>query len=135
MSFTPIVSGYNYVQENKPSKANDNLLTKDAFLKLMLAQLTHQDPLNPQDSSTFLAQLAQLTQLEQMINLNAGLNNLLRTQVYTQAVTLVGRQVKITPAGGGEIEGVVERVIFQNDQAGVVVGNEIYPLTEVVEVK
>ncbi|HCJ79413.1 MAG TPA: hypothetical protein DHV84_05415 [Desulfotomaculum sp.] len=135
MSFTPIVSGYNYVQENKQPKANDNLLTKDAFLKLMLAQLTHQDPLNPQDSSTFLAQLAQLTQLEQMINLNAGLNNLLRTQVYTQAVTLVGRQVKIMPSNGGEIEGVVERVIFQNDQASVFVDNEIYPLTEVTEVK
>ena len=42
MSFTPIVSGYNYVQENKQPKANDNLLTKDTFLKLMLAQLTHQ---------------------------------------------------------------------------------------------
>jgi flagellar basal-body rod modification protein FlgD len=135
MSFTPIISEYHYVQENKQPKANDNLLSKDAFLKLMLAQLTHQDPLNPQDSNTFLAQLAQLTQLEQMINLNTGLNDLLRTQVYTQAVTLVGRQVKIMPSKGGEIEGIVEKVVFQNDQANVVVGNEMYPLTEVVEVK
>jgi flagellar basal-body rod modification protein FlgD len=101
----------------------------------MLAQLTHQDPLNPQDSSTFLNQLAQLTQLEQIINLNAGLDNLLRTQAYTQAITLVGRQVKIKLSNGSEIEGVVEKVTFQNDQANVVVGNEVYPLTEVIEVK
>ncbi|GAB6273910.1 MAG: flagellar hook capping FlgD N-terminal domain-containing protein [Peptococcaceae bacterium] len=135
MSITPINSELNYVQENKQPKANDNLLTKDAFLRLMLAQLTHQDPLNPQDSSTFLNQLAQLTQLEQMINLNAGLDNLLRTQSYTQAVTLVGRQVKIMPPEQEEVEGVVEKVVFQNNQIGVVVAGKVYSLSEVMEVK
>jgi len=135
MLVAPIISGANYVQENKQPKANDNLLTKDTFLKLMLAQLTHQDPLNPQDSSTFLNQLAQLTQLEQMINLNAGLDNLLRTQSYTQAVTLVGRQVKIMPPEQEEVEGVVEKVVFQNNQIGVVVAGKVYSLSEVMEVK
>ncbi|HCJ78990.1 MAG TPA: hypothetical protein DHV84_03105 [Desulfotomaculum sp.] len=135
MLVAPIISGANYVQENKQPKANDNLLTKDTFLKLMLAQLTHQDPLNPQDSSTFLNQLAQLTQLEQMINLNTGLDNLLRTQSYTQAVTLVGRQVKIMPPEQEEVEGVVEKVVFQNNQIGVVVAGKVYSLSEVMEVK
>lgn len=135
MLVAPIISGANYVQENKQPKANDNLLTKDTFLKLMLAQLTHQDPLNPQDSSTFLNQLAQLTQLEQMINLNTGLDNLLRTQAYTQAVTLIGRQVKIMPPEQEEVEGVVEKVVFQNNQIGVVVAGKVYSLSEVMEVK
>lgn len=135
MSIAPIYSELNYVQENKQPKANDNLLTKDAFLKLMLAQLTHQDPLNPQDSSTFLNQLAQLTQLEQMINLNAGLDNLLRTQSYTQAVTLVGRQVKIMSPEQKEVEGVVEKVVFQDNQIGVGVAGNVYSLSMVMEVK
>jgi flagellar hook assembly protein FlgD len=70
-----------------------------------------------------------------MINLNTGLDNLLRTQSYTQAVTLVGRQVKIMPPEQEEVEGVVEKVVFQNNQIGVVVAGKVYSLSEVMEVK
>jgi len=43
------------------------LATKDTFLKLLVAQLKHQDPLEPQDGSQFVAQLAQFSNLEQSI--------------------------------------------------------------------
>ncbi|WP_298272619.1 flagellar hook capping FlgD N-terminal domain-containing protein, partial [Geobacter sp.] len=45
-------------------------LNKDDFLKLFITQLQNQDPLQPQDSSQFIAQLAQLTQVEQAYNTN-----------------------------------------------------------------
>ena len=52
------------------SKRVDNTLGKDAFLKMLIAQLRHQDPLNPMDGTAFVAQLAQFSSLEQLTNLN-----------------------------------------------------------------
>lgn len=52
-------------------------LNKDDFLKLFVTQMQNQDPLNPQDSSEFVAQLAQLTQVEQSYNTNTNLQSLL----------------------------------------------------------
>lgn len=50
-----------------------SLATEDTFLKLMVAQLKNQDPTQPTDGTQFLTQLAQFSQLEQLININAEL--------------------------------------------------------------
>lgn len=47
-------------------KANETTIGKDAFLSLLVTQLQHQDPLQPQDNSEFIAQLAQFTSLESL---------------------------------------------------------------------
>jgi flagellar basal-body rod modification protein FlgD len=52
------------------SAAKEDALTdKGAFLQLLIAQIKHQDPLNPTDSVQFLSQLAQFSELEQMIGI------------------------------------------------------------------
>lgn len=48
-------------------------VTKDMFLKLLVAQIRNQDPLNPSDSVQFLTQLAQFTQLEQTLGMSSDL--------------------------------------------------------------
>ena len=77
-------------------------LDKDAFLKLMIAQLQNQDPLEPLDGTDYSAQLAQFSSLEQMQNMNDTLNmsldaNYLLTQSITNSMTagLIGKEVKI----------------------------------------
>lgn len=55
-------------------------MDKDAFLKLLVTQLRYQDPLNPRDNGEFLAQLAQFSSLEQMQNMNEGLDKYLGGQ-------------------------------------------------------
>jgi flagellar basal-body rod modification protein FlgD len=77
-------------------------LDKDAFLKLMIAQLQNQDPLEPLDGTDYSAQLAQFSSLEQMQNINDTLNmnldaNYLLTQSITNTMTagLIGKEVKI----------------------------------------
>jgi flagellar hook assembly protein FlgD len=82
-------------------------LGQDAFLKIFLAQLEHQDPLNPQDSTELAAQLAQFSQLEQSLRMAdelRGINSRLDTlieasgsngQLALDPMAMLGRQVDI----------------------------------------
>jgi len=73
-----------------------SVLGKDDFLKMMIAQLKHQDPLNPMDGTAFTAQLAQFSSLEQLQNMNTQLTSYIQQQQTlgnSQAVNLIGKQV------------------------------------------
>ncbi|THB80050.1 MAG: flagellar hook capping protein [Desulfobacteraceae bacterium] len=67
-------TGSNYLNNisNTPSKTDqsDDPLGRDSFLTMLVAQLENQDPLNPMEGTDFSAQLAQFSQLEQLMNLN-----------------------------------------------------------------
>lgn len=77
----------NSIRSNETERnTGEQELDRDAFLRLLVTQLQHQDPLNPMDDHQFIAQLAQFSSLEQMQNLN---NN----QIRSQAFALVGREV------------------------------------------
>jgi flagellar basal-body rod modification protein FlgD len=63
--------------EEKPAKpAGDALVGKDDFLKLLVAQIKNQNPLNPADGIQFLSQLAQFSQLEQLLYIRQALEKL-----------------------------------------------------------
>ena len=78
-----------------------SILGKDDFMKLMIQQLKHQDPLNPMESQEFASQLAQFSSLEQLSNLNSAVresidaNYLLSQSINnTMTATLIGKDVK-----------------------------------------
>lgn len=80
--------------------------TKDEFLKLFMAQLQHQDPLQPKDGSDMVAQLAQFSSVEQAQQMNAQLSALTATESSTANASLsslVGRQCSAT-VGDATIE-------------------------------
>jgi flagellar basal-body rod modification protein FlgD len=58
------------------TSATDPLTNEGTFLKLLTAQLKHQDPLNPSDPTQFIGQLVQFSQLEQLLGINQGVQNL-----------------------------------------------------------
>lgn len=64
-------------------------LGKQDFLKLLTTQLTNQDPLSPQDSTAFIAQLAQFSTVE-------GINNLQTSQSHLQASQMLGKYADAT---------------------------------------
>ncbi|MBI5537747.1 MAG: flagellar hook assembly protein FlgD [Deltaproteobacteria bacterium] len=73
-------------------------LGQDAFLKLLVAQISHQDPLKPMDDTAFVAQLAQFSSLEQAISTNAKLDFLALQQrgvANTEMAVLVGKNVTV----------------------------------------
>ena len=71
---------------------------KDMFLKLMMAQMENQDPLNPQDNGEFLSQLAQFSTVEGIEKLNTSMDSFasgFRSSQALQATALVGRKVQV----------------------------------------
>jgi flagellar basal-body rod modification protein FlgD len=70
------------------------------FLKILLTQLTYQDPLKPMDNQEFLAQMAQFSSLEQSRELNDRIDKLLGIQATAQSVGLIGRTVEISTSSG-----------------------------------
>ncbi len=78
--------------------ASKEVLGKDQFMKLMIAQLKHQDPLDPAKNEEFLAQLAQFSSLEGITNLNESVSAMatsMRSSVTSEAAALVGRSVLV----------------------------------------
>ena len=65
--------------ENTSSNSGTDELGKDEFLKLFIAQIQYQDPLNPLDSAEFTAQLAQFSSVEQLYGMNSKLGNIEET--------------------------------------------------------
>src|SRR5690348_6117729 len=73
-------------------------LDRTAFLKLLVEQLKHQDPLKPQDDSAFVAQLAQFSSLEQSMGINDRLDMLAAQNAgmaNANAVGLVGSEATV----------------------------------------
>lgn len=74
-------------------------VTKDDFLKLLIAQLQNQDPLQPMDNQQFAVQLATFNSLEQLIDINKQLGTLQTAQAQTNqfnAASLIGKEVTTT---------------------------------------
>lgn len=92
--------------EEKPTfefgKAPSATLDYNAFLSLLLAQMKHQDPMEPMKSSDYVAQLATFSQVEKSVQTNEKLSSLMMSQNLALAESLVGRTVvdSLTSTGG-----------------------------------
>ncbi len=88
--------------------AKRNEMGKDEFMKLMIAQMNNQDPLEPQGNAEYMAQLSQLSMVEGIQNLNKvteGFITSLQSSQALQASALVGRKVQIQSNIGNLVEG------------------------------
>lgn len=73
--------------------AEKSKLDYDSFLTLLVAQLKNQDPTEPRDSATYIAQLATFSNVEQAIKTNAKLDSLMTAFALSQADGVLGRTV------------------------------------------
>lgn len=127
-------------EEDPQPRGPQDVLGKDDFLKLLVTQLRHQDPLSPIADQEFIAQLAQFSALEQMQNVAKGIEQLTELQLWIggmgQAAALLGRTVVVVDFETGELlEGVVTASRVVGGVPVVVVDDVEYSLWDVVEVR
>ena len=109
--------------------SKNDVLGKDAFLKLLVTQLQNQDPLNPLDDKEFIAQLAQFSSLEQMTNISEGITSLTEKtaqQDMLSAVSYIGKEVTAEGGTMTKAGNYVTPVYFTLDDAASQVFANIY---------
>ncbi len=107
-------------------------LGKDDFLKLLITQLSNQDPTSPMDNTQFISQMAQFSSLEQITNMNAEFAKMNSMLVSSNGVNTIGKTVDIN-LGDANTSGVVEAVTFgENPQ--VKVNGMYYDMAQVAAV-
>lgn len=119
-------------QLNDGKKFNQ-VLGKDDFLKILITQLTNQDPTKPLEDKEFIAQMAQFSSLEQMNNMAKNLEKLSGVLNASQAISLLGKQVELQ-AGSGTVSGRVEAVIT-GQYPQVLVEGTYYDFDEIRAIK
>jgi flagellar basal-body rod modification protein FlgD len=97
-------------------------LGKDDFLKLLVAQLQHQDPMQPMDNAEYMGQLAQFSTLEQITNFGEEMKRVRASTQVDQAVSLIGKEVGYTLADGTAATGVVESVAIEDGEISLKIG-------------
>lgn len=86
-------------------------LSFDSLLKIVLTQLTYQDPLKPMDNFEFVSQLAQFSQIQQTQDMSESLKTLVAAQSTSQAAGLLGKIVDVA-AGSAVLSGKVTAIAF-----------------------
>ncbi|MEF2550841.1 flagellar hook assembly protein FlgD [Aurantimonas sp. A2-1-M11] len=87
--------------------AQQNGMDYDAFLKLLVAEMSNQDPLNPTDSTEYVAQFASFSSVEQAIQTNKKLDSMMTVSALTQANSLIGQTAT---SADGSLSGKVAAV-------------------------
>lgn len=92
---------------NSVANTQNSTLGQEDLFKILLTELTFQDPLEPMDNKDFIAQLAQFTNLEQTRQFNDKLDALLTVQAADQSIALLGKTIEFKTETVPEIGDVI----------------------------
>ena len=122
-------------QANAASATGQGLgLDKDAFLKLLVAQMRYQNPMSPADGQQYLAQAAQFATVERLEDIAKSQSEAVAYQQILLSSGMVGRQITATE-NGDKVTGVVSGVKFDTGSNPVLlVGDKEIPVGTVEEV-
>ena len=136
MQVNSVLSNYQ-VAANNTANANNasNGLDSSQFMQILLAQLTHQNPLEPMDNAEMMSQFSQLNSLQELRGINTSMETVSATNQTTYLASLIGKVVKAQRADGKIIEGVVDGVITEMDNPQIRIGTETADLVDILEIK
>ena len=109
-------------------------LGKDDFMKLMMAQLRHQDPMKPMDDQAFIAQVAQFNSLDQMTKLNETITAMFGAQQLAEASGMIGKFATALGPDGKDVSGVITSVSVEKGTSKLHIGNVKVDLNKVTAV-
>jgi flagellar basal-body rod modification protein FlgD len=116
------------------SGTSANLQSLD-FMKLLVAQMQNQNPMDPQSATDFTTQVAQLSQVQGITQLNQTIASMVTMQNLAQSTNLIGMKVTYTNGAGGTSNGVVGSVAVTNGKAQLIVNGAQVDLSQIKTVE
>ena len=125
------------IELNKKDINPNQSLGKDDFLKILLTQLSHQDPTAPMQDKEFIAQMASFSSLEQMTNMAADFSKMARLLKGTEASSSLGKAVELVVHSDGmeeqTVQGIV-KAVTREDAPQILVNGRFYDWDRVTTV-
>ena len=118
----------------KPTTVPNDHMGKDAFLKLLVAQLKYQNPLSPMDGTQFISQTAQLTMTEKLQELSKLSETTVLDANRRTASELVGKIISYDN-GTNVVDGIVTSARMNGGNPILMIGRTEVPLGSVLEVR
>jgi flagellar basal-body rod modification protein FlgD len=115
-----------------PTRQPQQNLGKDDFLKILITQLSYQDPTAPMEDKEFIAQMAQFSTLEQMTSMAKDFSKLTSMLMGNEASSALGKGVEIIE-GERTVQGVVQAVT-RGETPEVLVNGNFYDWNQVIKV-
>lgn len=126
----PLASSTDLLAGRVPAKT----LGQEDFLKLLVTQLTQQNPLNPVTDMDFIAQMAQFSALEQTKGMQRDIGQLRAEQQVLQANALIGRVVELQDDQGVLTSGIVSGVVVEAGTPKLFVEGRAWELSRVLSI-
>ncbi|WP_422657292.1 flagellar hook capping FlgD N-terminal domain-containing protein [Paenibacillus sp. EC2-1] len=131
----------NYSKENvnKVGTSNGQELGKDEFLKILITQLRYQDPMQPMQDKEFIAQMAQFTSLEQLMNISSQITDM--RQSLGTASSLIGKKVswvEFAEGSSGQTvvkSGIVDSVLIRDGIHYAKIGKDEVALDYITQIE
>lgn len=128
-----------YAATNRPAeKAGEQALGQNEFIRILVAQMSNQDPLSPMEDRDFIAQMAQFSSLEQLMNMSKAIDRM--SQSIGISSSLIGKSISwlTVPVDATDIpvmrSGVVESITIKDGDTYAVVEQEMVLLSRIVTV-
>ncbi|MBP1931504.1 flagellar hook assembly protein FlgD [Ammoniphilus resinae] len=113
-----------------------NQMGKEDFLKILVAQIQHQDPMQPMQDREFIAQMTQFSSLEQMINLNKTLTDFTKTQNLNTYAAAIGKEISWMDEETQTSEkGIVSGVTAKDGAFYYIVDNQKVPVEKAYQIR
>jgi flagellar basal-body rod modification protein FlgD len=132
------ISNVNQLAANTSAAVNaaaSNALDADQFMQILMAQLTHQNPLEPMNNNEMMSQFSQLNSLQELREIHTAMDNVSASNQTTYLAGMIGKTVKVNRPDGKFLEGVVEGVLTDMNNPQIRVGNEVVDVIDVLEIK
>jgi flagellar basal-body rod modification protein FlgD len=134
MQVSSINTATTAADQSSESRVPVQTLDQNDFLKLIVAQLANQDPMNPEKDTDFIAQMANFSSLEQAKQMSSDIAAMRSEQQLLQANDLIGRVVDVQTQDGVVDGGTVTGVQVEAGVPKLVVDGQAYTLDEVFSV-
>jgi flagellar basal-body rod modification protein FlgD len=135
MQVNSATSATNTAAKSSSSTAAANAMGSTQFMQILMAQLTHQNPLEPMDNNEMMSQFSQLNSLQELRDIHTAMDKVSVSNQTTYLASLIGKTVKVSRPDDKFLEGVVDGVLAGKDTPQLRIGTEIVDLSDVLEIK